>query len=465
MEIAVIHFIILVAISGLTKAADVLPDGPLNAAVGETVMFTTTLTPPETPFLLMFWKFGANNIITFNTINVTAPEYEGRITLFMSTGSLELRNLTRDDSGEYSVSIFRAGALPVDGTTRLDVHALRYSGNLSRVYPAFAQCLCYGEGLLPDSLIAAVGGKVTFTTTVTPPATPFLSVSWSFTDIHSTSNIITSSDEEITGPPYTDRITFFRSSGSLELWNLTDSDSGEYSIFIIANGAAMQNGKCRLVIQAPVSNAVVTISSTDMVEFSSVSLSCSASSGSFLWLNSSSEVKESESVQLTDGGGTLTIINVTRYDRGPFRCSVSNGATIETSQPVNLFIQFGPDNTAIKAPKTVRVGDFTMLYCSTMSVPAPTFSWLYDGKPTSMQESVYIIPSIRSFDGGTYTCTAVNAATGLNQTVSHKLTVADFSNCDCSVAAGRATIITFGCLLIIAIACGTIVYCKTRRNR
>lgn len=71
----------------------------------------------------------------------------------------------------------------------------------------------------------------------------------------------------------------------------------------------------------------------------------------------------------------------------------------------------------------MRVGDFTMLYCSTMSVPPPTFSWFFDGKPTIVHEAVYIIKSIKSYDSGTFSCTAVNTATGLTQTVSHKLRV------------------------------------------
>lgn len=78
---------------------------------------------------------------------------------------------------------------------------------------------------------------------------------------------------------------------------------------------------------------------------------------------------------------------------------------------------------AITGPSSVRVNDFTMLYCSTMSVPSPMFIWLYNGRPTSVREAAFVIKSIRPFDGGTFTCTAVNAVTGLNQSVSHKLTV------------------------------------------
>lgn len=99
-----------------------LPDGRLNAAVGETVMFTTTLTPTETPFLSLTWTCGTKNIITSNTVNITGSEYEGRITLFPSTGSLELRSLTLSDAGDYSVVIVPAGEAAKIGRTTLAVY-------------------------------------------------------------------------------------------------------------------------------------------------------------------------------------------------------------------------------------------------------------------------------------------------------------------------------------------------------
>uniref|UniRef100_A0AAQ4PJG4 Ig-like domain-containing protein n=3 Tax=Gasterosteus aculeatus aculeatus TaxID=481459 RepID=A0AAQ4PJG4_GASAC len=129
MEIAAIHFIILMAMSGLTKGAGVLSDGPLNAAVGETVVFNPTLTSSET-LIHVLWIFGDNIIIEYNTYgpNNTNPEYEGRI--FISNGSLELRNVTSNDSGQYSVIItliVRDGGKIAVGVTELDVNE-RISG-------------------------------------------------------------------------------------------------------------------------------------------------------------------------------------------------------------------------------------------------------------------------------------------------------------------------------------------------
>ena len=98
-----------------------LPDSCLNATVGGTVMFNTTVTPPEKPFTTIGWSFRGRTIISFTGAYVTGPEYEGRITLFLSTGSLELRNLACNDTGEYTVVIFPETGSFMQGSTTLNV--------------------------------------------------------------------------------------------------------------------------------------------------------------------------------------------------------------------------------------------------------------------------------------------------------------------------------------------------------
>ncbi|XP_029307753.1 LOW QUALITY PROTEIN: carcinoembryonic antigen-related cell adhesion molecule 5-like [Cottoperca gobio] len=289
MDTLTLLWIVSVAFTGLTKAAGVLPDGPLNAAVGETVTFSTTLTPQGTSIIAVTWTFDTKVIFTFSGANIPAPEYEGRITYFMSTGSLELRNVALNDSGEYTVSIIVLGESAKPGNTRLDV-------------------------------------------------------------------------------------------------------------------------------LVKVSNVVATASSTDLVEFnSSVSLSCSSSGSSlsFLWLNSSSEVTGSDRVQLTDGGSTLTINNVTRYDQGPFRCNVSNPVSSDISNLITFSISYGPENITLTKSLSQEyyvVGSNISLMCSAESRPPAQFQWFLNGDLRSDGAELRLM-DIQESHSGNYSCQAFNSRT------------------------------------------------------
>ncbi|KAM6936743.1 cell adhesion molecule CEACAM20-like [Lycodopsis pacificus] len=115
---------VALALSGLCVGDGILPPGTLSGAVADKVKFTTTLTPPESPFLSVSWSFKRLNIITSTSTNITGPGYANRISLDRTTGALELRKLVLEDSGEYTVTIIPDGGLQKQGTTILNVYAL-----------------------------------------------------------------------------------------------------------------------------------------------------------------------------------------------------------------------------------------------------------------------------------------------------------------------------------------------------
>lgn len=107
---------------GVCAGEAILPPGPLIGPVAGTVKFTTTLVPPESPFIFISWSFKGANIITFSTSDITAPGYANRTTLDRATGALELRDLVLGDSGEYTVTIIPDGGLQKQGNTTLNVY-------------------------------------------------------------------------------------------------------------------------------------------------------------------------------------------------------------------------------------------------------------------------------------------------------------------------------------------------------
>ncbi|XP_005455594.2 carcinoembryonic antigen-related cell adhesion molecule 5-like isoform X1 [Oreochromis niloticus] len=273
-----------------------------------------------------------------------------------------------------------------------------------------------GVGVLPDGpLIAAVGETVKFNTTLTPTGPPFPTATWILND---SIIIISSTNINDNGPEYEGRVTLFPSTGSLELRNLVLDDSGAYSVTIVPGGA----GRTMLVMYEKVSSVLVTSSSTDLVEFSgSVSLSCSASGSSlsFLWFNGSSEVTASDRVQLTDGGSSLTIINVTRSDQGPFKCRVSNPVSTSTSDPVNLSISYGPENIHLilsPSQEYFAVGSDISLTCSVESRPLAQFKWFLNGDQLPDSGSELRLMNVQMSQSGNYSCQAFNSKTLRSQT-------------------------------------------------
>ncbi|KAI4811473.1 hypothetical protein KUCAC02_014378, partial [Chaenocephalus aceratus] len=361
MDILALLWIISLVSIGLTEGAGVLPDGPLNAAVGGK--------------------------------NFPAPGYEGKITFFMSTGSLELRNLVQTDSGEYIVSIFPAGEPSKTGNTRLDVYA-------------------------PVSNVMVTSSSTELV--------EFSSVSLSCSSSGSSLSFLwLNSSSEVTG---SDRVQITDGGSTLTIANVTRYDQGPFRCRVSNPVSKGTSDPVTLSIYSPVSNVTVTSSSTELVEFSSVSLSCSSSGSplSFLWLNSSSEVTGSDRVQITDGGSTLTIVNVTRYDQGPFRCRVSNPVSHGASKAVTLIIYYGPENVNLKISpphKPYLEGSNISLSCSAVSNPSAHYTWFLNGGLLS-KGSQFNLTNSQKNQSGSYSCQAFNDKT-LRYETSHPASISE----------------------------------------
>nr|XP_023659144.1 carcinoembryonic antigen-related cell adhesion molecule 8-like [Paramormyrops kingsleyae] len=82
---------------------------PDVGTVGDSVQFLVS-TDSHNGFLFISWTVNGSTILTFDGTNIiTAPVYNERINFDITTGSLELKNLTLHDSGTYQLQIVAAG--------------------------------------------------------------------------------------------------------------------------------------------------------------------------------------------------------------------------------------------------------------------------------------------------------------------------------------------------------------------
>uniref|UniRef100_A0A4W5LXK2 Ig-like domain-containing protein n=1 Tax=Hucho hucho TaxID=62062 RepID=A0A4W5LXK2_9TELE len=270
-----------------------------------------------------------------------------------------------------------------------------------------------GQVVVPSMNPLAVGSNVTLNLV---PQSPINIGTWSY---ETTIIVLFYPNGSSVSTSYQGRVSFNRSSSELSISSLQLNDSGRYTV------QGMEPVLCAVVtlsVREPISNVTLRANATDLVELNDTAIfTCSVSSGtslSYRWLNDSSEVTASDRVRLGGGNSTLTIVSVTRYDEGPFRCEVINGISNGTSQPIGLNVSYGPSNLTMMVVPEMTIGhtayktgsDIT-LSCSAQSKPAESYKWRFNEAFLNEQSPKLSLQNTRQNQTGNYTCVAHNKVT------------------------------------------------------
>jgi hypothetical protein len=80
------------------------------------------------------------------------------------------------------------------------------------------------------------------------------------------------------------------------------------------------------------------------------------------------------------------------------------------------FLPDGPDTPITSPPEShFRPGDNLRLFCHTASNSPVRYSWLFNGRPQSSTQELFI-PNVIANNAGSYTCLVHNSATGVSRT-------------------------------------------------
>uniref|UniRef100_A0A4W5M142 Ig-like domain-containing protein n=1 Tax=Hucho hucho TaxID=62062 RepID=A0A4W5M142_9TELE len=254
----------------------------------------------------------------------------------------------------------------------------------------------------------AVGSNVTLNLV---PQSPINIGTWSY---ETTIIVLFYPNGSSVSTSYQGRVSFNRSSSELSISSLQLNDSGLYTV------QGMEPVLCAVVtlsvrgkeLTSPISNVTLRANATDLVELNDTAIfTCSVSSGtslSYRWLNDSSEVTASDRVRLGGGNSTLTIVGVTRYDEGPFRCEVVNGINVSIRVLSILYINHTQQTWIVPSYKT---GSVITLSCSAQSKPAVSYKWRFNETFLNEQSPQLSLQNTRQNQTGSYACVAHNNVT------------------------------------------------------
>ncbi|XP_036825331.1 hemicentin-1 isoform X3 [Oncorhynchus mykiss] len=270
-----------------------------------------------------------------------------------------------------------------------------------------------GQVVVPSMNPLAVGSNVTLNLV---PQSSINIGTWSY---ETTTIVLFYPGGSSVSTSYQGRVSFNRSSAELSISSLQLNDSGLYTV---QGMEPVLTAVVTLSVQEPISNVTLRANATDLVELNDTAIfTCSVSSGtslSYRWMNGSSEVAASDRVQLGVGNSTLSIVSVTRYDEGPFRCEVINGISNGTSQPIGLNVRYGPSKlTMMVVPEMIightayMMGSVITLSCSAQSKPAVSYKWRFNGVFLNEQSPQLSLQNTRENQTGSYACLAHNNVT------------------------------------------------------
>uniref|UniRef100_A0A8C0X0G6 Ig-like domain-containing protein n=1 Tax=Castor canadensis TaxID=51338 RepID=A0A8C0X0G6_CASCN len=163
---------------------------------------------------------------------------------------------------------------------------------------------------------------------------------------------------------------------------------------------------------------ITSNNSSPMEGKDSVALTCEPETPdtTYLWWINGRRAPDSDRLELSKDNRTLTLLRVTRNDTGNYECGTWNPVSANQSDPVTLNVLYGPDSPITSPPVShFHPGDNVSLSCHAASNPPAQYSWLFNKRPQSFTQELFI-PSVTANNSGSYTCLVHNSATGLSRT-------------------------------------------------
>ncbi|XP_044047447.1 sialoadhesin-like [Siniperca chuatsi] len=329
------------------------------------------------------------------TLTVTALQVQvSRITVHQSYTKAELKcHSSCSPAGRLSYVWFKNG----EKITREETSS--YKGSF---YPG-------------DNISCAVKGHEDFPSpSVYAPKTSSVSASPSGEIVENSSVTLTCSSDANPAAKY----TWYKKNGNLKPFineaelvfrSIQSSDSGEY--YCTAENELGRRTSEHIFINvryAPKTSSVSASPSGEIVENSSVTLTCSSDANpaaKYTWY------KKNGNLRPLINEAELVFRSIQSSDSGEYYCTAENELGRRTSEHISINVRYAPKTSSVSASPSGEImeGSSVTLTCSSDANPAATYTWYKENQtPPQGLQGIYRFTSISSEDRGSYYCKSEN---------------------------------------------------------
>uniref|UniRef100_A0A7N6FGC9 B-cell receptor CD22 n=1 Tax=Anabas testudineus TaxID=64144 RepID=A0A7N6FGC9_ANATE len=225
-----------------------------------------------------------------------------------------------------------------------------------------------------------------------------------------------------TDSDYIGRVTSVNKDCTLKITDLRQKDSAVYKFRFITNhpgGHYTGEPGVTLSVTDRPNLPSVSVSPSEIVEGSSVTLTCSSDpAAKYTWYKSDTHLKSiHEEPQ-------FVFRSITSSDSGQYYCEAGNKLGTSRSESVSIDVKYPPNLPSVSvSPSEIVEGSSVTLTCSSDANPAAKYTWYKENEESPKASGqIFTITDIRAEHSGNYYCEVQNSLGRMNVSVSGCLT-------------------------------------------